>query len=103
MDPRSGLKLVGCEAERTLGLEPPAPLNFKERAAMFPRHALRPRPHVELGGQPIKSIHSDTPPGQLPQCADVDRFFEWFGGRIDEVARELGLDPDDDTDRPRAA
>jgi hypothetical protein len=70
---------------------------------MFPRHALRPRPHVELGGQPIKSIHSDTPPGQLPQCADVDRFFEWFGGRIDEVARELGLDPDDDTDRPRAA
>lgn len=96
MDVRSALKLVGCDAERDLGLEPPAPLNFKERAAMFPRHAMRPRPHVELGGQPIN--------GGLPTGDEVDAMFDWIGGRMEDIARELGLtDNGSDTDRPRAA
>lgn len=96
MDERSGLKLVGCDAERMFMPEPPAPLNFRERAAMFPRHAMRPRPHVELGGHPVT--------GGLASNEDVDTLFDWLGGRMDEVARELGLlSEENDTDRPRAA
>lgn len=96
MEPLSGLKLVGCDRDTSRAPEPPAPLNFKERAAMFPRHAMRPRPHVDLGGHPIH--------GGLPKTEDVDALFGWFGGRIDDIARELGLLSDEnDTDRPRAA
>ncbi len=96
MEARSGLKLVGCDAEKDLCPEPPAPLNFRERAAMFPRHAMRPRPHVDLGGHPIS--------GGMPTSEEVDALFDWLGGRMDEIARELGLtDNGNDTDRPRAA
>ena len=95
----SGLKLVGGDADTDFdrGLEPPAPIPFKQYAAMFPRLSRRPRTHVELEGQPL--------PFRLPSSQQVDDFFDSFSRKIDELAKQLGLSPDgdDDTDRPRAA